>query len=133
MYFLIKWLVLTMAVMIASYLVEGIHVSGFFSAFFTAAVLGMLNVFFRPVLLILTLPLNILSFGLFTFVINAIMLMMASGVIPGFQIQGFWSAVAGSFIISAVNWIITFLIIIQQERETRDLIDLNKDDDNIWK
>ena len=133
MYFLIKWLVLTMAVMIASYLVEGIHVSGFFSAFFTAAVLGMLNVFFRPVLLILTLPLNILSFGLFTFVINAIMLMMASGVIPGFQIQGFWSAVAGSFIISAVNWIITFLIIIQQERETRDLIDLNKDDDDIWK
>ncbi|OPX36809.1 MAG: hypothetical protein B1H11_06830 [Desulfobacteraceae bacterium 4484_190.1] len=133
MYFLIKWLVLTMAVMIASYLVEGIHVSGFFSAFFTAAVLGMLNVFFRPVLLILTLPLNILSFGLFTFVINAIMLMMASGVIPGFQIQGFWSAVAGSFIISAVNWIITFLIIIQQERETRNLIDLNKDDDNIWK
>ena len=133
MYFLIKWLVLTMAVMIASYLVEGIHVSGFFSAFFTAAVLGMLNVFFRPVLLILTLPLNILSFGLFTFVINAIMLMMASGVIPGFQIQGFWSAVAGSFIISVVNWIITFLIIIQQERETRDLIDLNKDDDNIWK
>ena len=133
MYFLIKWLVLTMAVMIASYLVEGIHVSGFFSAFFTAAVLGMLNVFFRPVLLILTLPLNILSFGLFTFVINAIMLMMASGVIPGFQIQGFWSAVAGSFIISVVNWIITFLIIVQQERETRDLIDLNKDDDNIWK
>ncbi|MCD6262176.1 MAG: phage holin family protein [Deltaproteobacteria bacterium] len=133
MYFLIKWLVLTMAVMIASYLVEGIHVSGFFSAFFTAAVLGMLNVFFRPVLLILTLPLNILSFGLFTFVINAIMLMMASGIIPGFQIQGFWSAVVGSFIISAVNWIITFLIIIQQERETRNLIDLNKDDDNIWK
>ncbi len=133
MYFLIRWLVLTVAVMVASYLVDGIHVSGFFSAFFTAAVLGMLNVFFRPVLLVLTLPVNILSFGLFTFVINAIMLLMASGVIPGFDIQGFWSAVFGSFIISAVNWIINLLIIMQQGRETTDFIDLNRDDDNIWK
>jgi len=106
----IKWLILTAAVMLASYLIEGIRVSGFFSAFFTAAILGILNVLFRPIVILLTLPINIISFGLFTFVINALMLMMASGVIAGFEVHGFWSALLGSLIISGVNWILTSLI-----------------------
>jgi putative membrane protein len=106
----IKWLILTAAVMLASYLIEGIHVSGFFSAFFTAAILGILNVLFRPIVILLTLPINIITFGLFTFVINALMLMMASGVIAGFEVNGFWSALLGSLIISGVNWILTSLI-----------------------
>jgi putative membrane protein len=106
----IKWLILTAAVMLASYLIEGIRVSGFFSAFFTAAILGILNVLFRPIVILLTLPINIISFGLFTFVINALMLMMASGVIAGFEVHGFWSALLGSLIISGVNWILTSFI-----------------------
>jgi len=103
---LIKWLILTLSVLLAAYLLEGIRVSGFFSAFLAAAVLGFLNVFFRPILVVLTLPVNILTFGLFTFLINALILKMASGVIPGFEVTGFWTAVFGSLLISAVNWLL---------------------------
>ena len=106
----IRWLILTIAIIIASYLVDGIRVSGFFSAFFAAAILGILNAFFRPILFILTLPLNIMTLGLFTFVINAILLMMASGVISGFEVHGFWSAVFGSLLISLVSWLLTSFI-----------------------
>lgn len=107
---LIRWLILTLAILAAAYLLEGIEVSSFFSAFFAAAALGILNAFFRPVLLLLTLPINILTLGLFTFVVNALMLMMTSGVIGGFHVQGFWSAVFGSLLISAVSWLLTSLV-----------------------
>ena len=106
----IRWLILTIAIIIASYLVDGIRVSGFFSAFFAAAILGILNAFFRPILIILTLPLNLMTLGLFTFVINGILLMMASGVISGFEVHGFWSAVFGSLLISLVSWLLTSFI-----------------------
>lgn len=107
---LIKWLCLTGAVLFAAYVLDGIYVQDFFSAFFTAAVLGILNMFFRPLLFILTLPINIMSLGLFTFVINALMLKMASGLISGFTVTGFWTAIFGSLLISIVNWILTGLI-----------------------
>ena len=107
---LIRWLVLTIGVMLTAYLIEGITVSGFFAAFFAAALLGVLNAFFRPILLILTLPLTILTLGLFTFVINAILLMMVSGVIPGFEVHGFWSAVLGALLISLVSWLLNSFI-----------------------
>ncbi len=129
---LIKWLILTAAIMMASYLIEGIRVSGFFSAFFTAAILGILNVFFRPVLLILTLPINILSLGLFTFVINALLLKMASGVISGFEVYGFWSAIFGSLVISLVNWVLSSFIIAQGRIERVDYIDMKKRDGDRW-
>ncbi len=126
---LIRWLILTAAILIASYLIDGIHVSGFFSAFFAAAILGVLNVFFRPVLLILTLPINILTLGLFTFVINAVLLKMASGVISGFDVQGFWSAVWGALIISVVNWLLSSFI---TDRGTVGYTDLRRRRDGRW-
>ena len=128
----IKWLILTAAIMMASYLIDGIRVSGFLCAFFTAAILGILNVFFRPVLLILTLPINILSLGLFTFVINALLLKMASGVIPGFEVYGFWSAIFGSLVISIVNWVLSSFVIHQGRVERVDYIDLKKGDEDRW-
>jgi putative membrane protein len=106
----IRWLILTLAIMAAAYVLDGIEVLGFFSAFFAAAILGILNALLRPILLLITLPLNILTLGLFTFVINALMLMMASGVSGGFHVRGFWWAVVGSLIISAVSWLLTSLI-----------------------
>ena len=106
----IRWLILTVSIIITSYLLDGISVSGFFSAFFAAAILGILNAFFRPILIILTLPTNIMTMGLFTFVINALLLMVASGVISGFEVRGFWSAVFGSLLISLVSWILTSFI-----------------------
>lgn len=128
----IKWLILTAAIMMASYLIDGIRVSGFLCAFFTAAILGILNVFFRPVLLILTLPINILSLGLFTFVINALLLKMASGVISGFEVYGFWSAIFGSLVISIVNWVLSSFVIHQGRVERVDYIDLKKGDGDRW-
>lgn len=107
---LIRWLILTAAIMVASYFISGIEVLSFKSAFFAAAILGVLNTFFRPVLIVLTLPLNILTLGLFTFVINALLLEMASGVIGGFEVHGFWSAVLGSLVVSIVNWILSSLV-----------------------
>ena len=101
---IIRWLILSAAIMVAAYLFPGIEVSGFGSALFAALVLGILNAFFRPILIILTLPINILTLGLFTFVINAFLLMMTSGVIGGLHVAGFGSALLGSLIISVVSW-----------------------------
>ena len=126
---LVRWLVLTVAIVFSSYLISGIQVSGFFSALFAAAILGILNVFFRPILFILTLPINILTLGLFTFVINALILKMASGVISGFEVHGFWSAVFGALVISAFNWILNSLI---NERGRVEYMDLRKRDDDRW-
>jgi len=126
---LVRWLILTAAITIASYLITGIEVSGFFSAFFAAAILGVLNVFFRPILLILTLPINILTLGLFTVVINAFLLKMASGVISGFEVHGFWSAVWGALIISLVNWLLSSFI---TDRGTVGYTDLRRRDDGRW-
>lgn len=103
---LVRWLILTLAILVAAYLLEGIRISGFWSALLAAAILGVLNALLRPILLIVTLPINILTFGLFTFVINALLLMMASGVIAGFEVRGFWWAVGGSLLISLVSWLL---------------------------
>ncbi len=126
---LIRWIILTIAIIAASYLLEGIHISGFFSAFFAAAALGILNALFRPILLILTLPINVLTLGLFTFVINALMLKMASGVIPGFEVHGFWTAVIGSLIISVISWLLKSFISDHGRVERVDYIDLTKKGD----
>ena len=125
----IRWLILTAAIMFASYILDGIQVKGFFTALFAAAILGILNAFFRPILIILTLPINILSLGLFTFIINAMLLKMASGVISGFQVYGFWSAVFGSLLISLVSWALSSFI---NEQGRMEYIDLKKKDGDRW-
>lgn len=106
----IRWLILTVAVIVSAYLIDGIKVSGIASAFFAAAALGLLNALLRPVLILLTLPINILTLGLFTFVINALLLKMAAAVIPGFEVDGFWPAVFGALVISVTGWILGVLI-----------------------
>jgi putative membrane protein len=118
---LLRWLILTVAIMIAAYLFSGIHVTGFGSALFAALVLGILNAFFRPILFILTLPINILTLGLFTFVINAFLLMMTSGVIGGLEVAGFGSALLGSLIISVVSWLLSSFINDQGRVESIDI------------
>ncbi|MBN2060460.1 MAG: phage holin family protein [Deltaproteobacteria bacterium] len=107
---IIRWLVLTAAIMLTAYLLEGIRITGFGSALIAAAFLGILNAFFRPVLIILTLPLNILTLGLFTFIINGVLLLMVSGIISGLVVRDFWSAVAGSLLISLVSWLLSSFI-----------------------
>jgi len=126
---LIRWLILTAAILVASYFIEGIVAEGFLPVLATAAMLGILNAFFRPVLIILTLPFNILTLGLFTFVINALMLKMASAVVPGFDVQGFWAAVFGSLIISLVSWLLNSFI---SDSGSVEYIDLKKRGDDRW-
>jgi len=125
----LRWLTLTGAILLASYMLDGIHISGFMSAVGAAAILGVLNAFFRPIALLLTLPINILSLGLFTFVINAVMLKMASGVIGGFDIEGFWPAIFGALIISVVSWLLNMFI---NEQGQVDVIDLKHRGGNRW-
>jgi putative membrane protein len=125
----LRWLTLTGAILLASYLISGIHVQSFMSAVGAAAILGILNAFFRPIALILTLPINILTLGLFTFVINAVMLLMASGVIGGFNVDGFWTALFGSLIISIISWALNTFI---SEKGRVDVIDLQKRGHNRW-
>jgi putative membrane protein len=120
---ILRWFILTFAIAVTSYLLDGIRVSSFFSAVFAAAMLGILNAFFRPILIIVTLPINILSLGLFTFVINALLLMMVSGIISGFDVRGFWSAVFGSILISVVSWLLNSFI---SERGTVKYINLGQ-------
>jgi putative membrane protein len=106
----IRWLTSTGAIILTSYLLNGIHVDGFVAAFFAAAMLGILNALFRPIALLITLPINILTLGFFTFVINALMLKMASGVISGFDVEGFGSAILGALMISVISWLLNSFI-----------------------
>ncbi|MFW5731262.1 MAG: phage holin family protein [Desulfonatronovibrionaceae bacterium] len=120
---LIRWLILTIAIMLCAYLIDGIQVSSFFSAFVAAAFLGILNALLRPVLLLITLPINLLTLGLFTFVINAVLLMMVSGVVSGLEITGFWSALGGALIIGIVSWLASSFI---SDRGRVEYIELKK-------
>jgi len=126
---LIRWVILTLAILAAGYLIEGIEVKDFWSAFLAAAILGVLNAFFRPVLIILTLPVNILTLGLFTFVINAVLMMMVSGVVGGFEVQGFWAALLGSLVISVASWLLNSFI---NEQGRVGYIDLKKRQNGKW-
>ncbi len=125
----LRWLIQTLAILAASYLLEGIVVRGLFSALFAAAVLAVLNALLRPILLLITLPINILSLGLFTFVINAFLLQMASGVIGGFEIRGFGTAFVGSLLISLVSWLLTTLV---DDKGKVDVIVLNDRGQGRW-
>jgi putative membrane protein len=126
---LIRWVFLTMAIMVTSYLLPGIEVSNIFSAFIAAAVLGILNALLRPILIIMTLPINIVTIGLFTLIINAGMLKLTASLIYGFDVHGFWTAVFGALIISIVSWLLNGLI---SEKGRVDIIDLKKRGDGRW-
>lgn len=101
---LFHWIVSALAIGIAAYLIPGadITVSG---ALIAAVVLGALNLFIRPILVVLTLPINVLTLGLFTLVINALLILVAVQVVPGFSIDGFWTAVIFGIVLAVVNWV----------------------------
>jgi len=106
---LARWLILTASIISAAYLIDGIEVRSFFSAFWAAALLGLLNCLLKPLLLLLTLPLNILTLGIFTLIINAFLLKLTTGVISGFVIHGFWPAILGALVISIVSGLFSLL------------------------
>lgn len=107
---LLRWLINTGIIMALPYILSGIQVENFMAALVAAAVLGVVNAVIRPILVVLTLPINILTLGLFTFVINALMFMLAAQVVKGFHVDSFWSALLGSIILSVASTVLSSLI-----------------------
>lgn len=103
--FIILWIINALAVMLTAYLVPGVIVSSFWSALIAAVVIGLVNAIIRPLALLLTLPINILTLGLFTLVINALMFWLASALVPGFTVTGFWAAFIGALVFWIVSWL----------------------------
>lgn len=101
---------MAIAVGVSAYVLPGVRVSGAFAALGTALVIGLLNAFVRPVLLVLTLPLNVLTFGLFTFALNALLILLASAVVPGFSVSGFWWAIVFAIILAIVHTVLQGLV-----------------------
>ena len=105
--FLLRWFVTTIAVLVAERLLPGIQCNGWGTLLGASLLLGIINAFVRPVLLLLSLPFIIVTMGLFIFVVNALLLMLVAKIIPEFQVDGFWNAFFGSIIISLVSWILS--------------------------
>jgi putative membrane protein len=91
------------SVLIVQYILPGVEVDGFFTAFVVAALLTLLNLTIKPILIFLTIPITILTLGLFLLAINAILILLAAEIIPGFSVDGFWWALLFSLILSIVN------------------------------
>ena len=104
---LAKWLVNSLALFAADYLVGGIMINDFWSGLAAAALLGIVNAVIRPVVILFTLPINIMTLGLFTLVINAFMLRLVAWLVGGITITGFWAAFWGALIISLVSWFLS--------------------------
>jgi len=108
--FWVRLFITASGLLLAQWLLDGLHIGGLFSLFFAALVLGLVNAVVRPILLILTFPITVVTLGLFLLVLNSAMLGLAALLVPGFIIQGFWSALFGTIIISltgmVANWFI---------------------------
>lgn len=100
---LVRLLLTTLTLLIVATYLPGITVDGFYSAFIAAIILGILNIFIKPILLILTFPITILTVGLFVFVINAALFAFAASFIDGFAVASFWYALLGSLIVTFVS------------------------------
>ena len=103
---LLRILISAIAVLLASYLLPGVHINNFLSALFVAVVLAILNGILKPILIVLTIPVTILTFGLFLFVINALIILIASSLISGFYVDGFWWALFFSIILSFISYLL---------------------------
>jgi putative membrane protein len=103
---LTRLMLLSIAVMVGAWLLPGIEVESFWAVFWTAIVISLLNNIIRPVLIVITLPVTAITLGLFLFVINAIIILMASGIVKGFEVENFGYALLFSLILTAVNYLL---------------------------
>jgi putative membrane protein len=103
---LINWFITTMAVLVTAYFLPGISFRSLGAAIITAAVLGLINAVIRPILVVLTFPLTVVTLGLFIFVLNALLVLLTSALVSGFQVRGFWWALLFSLIFSIVSFVL---------------------------
>lgn len=107
MYLLLRWIINALVLLGIAYIIPGFEVASFYSALIIVVILGLVNAVIRPILLLLTLPINILTLGLFTFVVNALMLWFVSSVVEGFVVTGFGPAFIGALILSFISWLLS--------------------------
>lgn len=107
--FILHLIVSAVVLMVVARLLDGFTIRSFTSALIGALVLGLVNALIRPVALILSIPLTVLTLGLFIFVVNALMLMLATAITPGVQIRGLWTAILASVIISLFNIVVGWI------------------------
>jgi putative membrane protein len=108
--FLVRMLITAISLWLAALVVPGMHLAGFGTVLGAALVLGIVNAFVRPIVILLTLPLTILTLGLFLLVVNAMMLGLVSAMFSGFSISGFWSAIFGAIFVSFFSWLASAFI-----------------------
>jgi len=108
--FLLRVLINTAAIYFAATIVPGLSVDGLIPALGAGLVLGLINAIIRPILVLLTLPVTLVTLGLFLFVLNGFCLWLTSLLIRGFVVQGFWSAIFGALIVSIVSWLLTAFV-----------------------
>lgn len=106
---IIKWVFFALALMLTAWLIPGISVSSIWAAMFACVIIAIINIFIKPVIMLLTLPVNIVTIGLFTLVINALLFMLAGWVAPGLEVDGFFRALFGSAIFSVLSLIVSKL------------------------
>lgn len=111
---LLVWVINALSLLAVAYLVPGIHLASFWSALLAALVLGMVNTLVRPVLIVLTLPVTVLTLGLFLLVLNALLFWFAGSVLSGFVVDGFASAFIGALAYSVISWAISSFVQIQR-------------------
>lgn len=115
MFIILRWLINALALILITYLVPGFEVKSFWTALVAALFLGIVNAVVRPILLLLTLPINILTLGLFTLVVNALMFWLVASFLKGFDIAGFWPA----FWAALIYWLITWLTNVRIEESNQ--------------
>lgn len=103
------WIINALALLALPYVVPSVHVASFGTALIVALVLGLINAVLRPLLILLTLPVTLLTLGLFIFVINALLFQLAGNLVDGFNVVGFWPALFGSVVYSVISWALSSL------------------------
>lgn len=117
---LFNWLINALIIFVIAYILPGVHMDTYLTALAVALVLGILNVLVKPILIILTLPITLLTLGLFLIVINALLLLLTDAIVPGFTIDGFWWAVFYSILVSVVN------VLVQRNKDEASKQDLRR-------
>lgn len=108
---LIVWLINTLALGGVAYLMPSVSIASAGAAIVAALVLGLVNTVIRPLLVLLTLPVTVLSLGLFIFVINGLLFWAVGSLVPGFEVAGFWSGVLGAIVFSLISWLLSALVL----------------------
>ena len=108
--FLLRWSMNLLALMVAASLIKGIRIESIGMGILAAGILGVVNAVIRPLVLLLTLPITIITLGLFTLVINAVMLQIVASLVPGFTIETFSAALVGALIVSVVSWVLNIFV-----------------------